>query len=98
MEHLTLEEIIDTANTFGAMAVVGAGVVATAFLGLKAIGKISRRCDYVKHYKDPYYEDRLKVKPNIFNIRRIMNPEYKDKYWVRKEQNNSREQEYMMPN
>ena len=85
MDPLTLEELIETGKTFGAIAAIGGAFLATTAIGIASFAEIKRRYELVKHYKDSSYEGRLKVKPNLFNIRKIISndPEYKNKYWNR---------------
>jgi hypothetical protein len=82
----TLDELIRLATDGAAFLGLTAAAAGTVIAGIYSIGRVWRRHELVNHYKDPYCADRLKVKPNIFNIRKIVNPEHKDKYWVRRDE------------
>lgn len=82
-----LEELIEMATDGATFLGLTAAITGTVIAGAYSISRVCRRRELVKHYKDPCYEGRLKVKPNIFNIRRITStePRYKDKYWVKRD-------------
>ena len=75
---MELETLITPAGIVIGLSVVGTSAIfAGGILGIEVVERVS----YVKEYKGDYEEGRLKVKPNFFNIKRIMNPEYASKYW-----------------
>lgn len=90
MDPLTLDEIVSFVDDLFKTAPIYLGAAAaTAVVGgtvYHVAERINRRRYLADKYMEQYLEGHLKVKPNIFNIRRIVsnNPEYKDKYWVRR--------------
>ena len=79
MELETLETLAK-----GAGLIIGfsAASLLTVLVGAKTSLEIGSRLDYVREYGGSYERGLLRKKPNIFNIKRIMDPQYKDKYWA----------------
>ena len=79
MEPETLETLVKEAGLVIGLSAVGlATILTTAITGLE----IGSRLGYVREYRESYKKGLLRKKPNIFNIRKIMDPQYGDKYWV----------------